>query len=228
MRLIDETSSIKKTGNKQTNLAGMKQPDERLQNLERQYALTRQKLKGTKQELGRQSDDAFKRFAAQQGLQGSGALLKAKGTAQQHLGQQFGDIEAGLGAEEAAAREGILGEREIRGSEQEFAAREAEKARQSQEMMFGKQLDFQKGSWADQFGLMQREFDENLKTNIINAAIALHSAGLRDAKDWHKLLSGDPKRPGMLQYMYPDRTLPTIGKDDYSVGFKRKQDYYVR
>ena len=186
-------------------------PDDRLANLERQYAQTRQQLKGTKRDMGRQSDEAFKRFAAQQGLQGSGALLKAQGLQQQQLGQQFGELEAGVSAQEAQAREGILGEREIRQSEQAFASKEAALGREHERGMFDANLKFQKDSWADQFGLALREFDENLKTNIINAAIALNESKLTDASRWYNLLSGDPDKPGMLPMIYGDR-VPRIDK----------------
>ena len=57
-------------------------------------------------------------------------------------------------------------------------------------------MDFQ---WA--------EFDENLMTNFINAAIALKEAGLKSADDWARLTDSQ----GILPQIYGNRSVTTAG-----------------
>lgn len=61
---------------------------------------------------------------------------------------------------------------------QEFQSRENLLSRDQADRQFKDTLNFQKNSFAEQLALQKKEFDENIKTNLINAAIALKEAGL--------------------------------------------------
>jgi len=66
--------------------------DDRTKELERQYALTRQRLKGERKRSLQRLGEEFNRFAAASQLQpGSGALMKAHKRFEEDIGQQFGE-----------------------------------------------------------------------------------------------------------------------------------------
>ena len=88
--------------------------------------------------------------------------MKAAVKAQRELASGFGGAEASLAADEA---------------NQLRAAKSEQEARAQQEKQFQQQLGFQKDSFADQMKFQINEFNENLKTNFINSAIALRDSG---------------------------------------------------
>lgn len=156
--------------------------------IKRQFAETRRGLEGEKRRALQNYEDQFKRFSAANRLEGSGALLKAKGRQIEDIGRTFGETEAGIGAQEAQALQAAKEAQEAkefatseRIGSQQFAGQESEKARAMAMDQFNKQFKEMQNQW-------NLEFDENKKTNIINAAIALNDAGLADGDRWAKLL----------------------------------------
>lgn len=132
-----------------------------------QFANTREMLKGQQTEAKRGAQNSLQRFAAISGI-GSGAAEKAKQEAERNIDQGYAQTSAGLAAQEAAAKD------QLAASEQGLL--------QQQQM-----LDFQKDSFAQQMKFQWAEFDENLKTNLINGAVALKNAGLNSPKAWTDL-----------------------------------------
>lgn len=162
-----------------------------------QFASSRRRLGGEKKKSLERLKGGFQRFAAANRLQGSGALLKAKGIQEQDVAQEFAGAERDVAGQEAQALSGLANIREQRkfareerlGS-QEFAAGEAAKEREAREGQFRETLEFQRDSFAQQLQFQWAEFNENTKTNFINTAIALREAGLDKAKNWDRLRQG--------------------------------------
>lgn len=150
-----------------------------------QFAGARRKVTAQKGETERQSKNALQRLAAKVGPTG-GAIAKAEQRQLRDVGKAFGDVEAGLGAQEAAIQQQIKGQ----DISQDLAISEAEKNRELQSQQFQDSLQFQQDSFAQQMAFQWAEFDENLKTNFINAAIALKDSGLKSSDDWGQLFSG--------------------------------------
>lgn len=153
--------------------------------LTKQFAAARSKLGGVKRETQRQAGQSLNRLQAQTGSVG-GSIEKAKQKAISDIGQQFGELETGLGGQEAQAMSDL--------KKQEQALLESAEGRKMQQDL----LEFQKGSFAEQMKFQWAEFDENLKTNILNAAIALKDAGLKSQNEWSKIFGG-------LSGLYGDR-----------------------
>lgn len=160
---------------------------ERKSGLQEQFDRTRGLIQGQKNEAMRQSENSLARFAAISGL-GTGASEKAKQGAIKDIQTGFGALEAEVGNQQAAAKDQVLA--------QESQARE--QARQ-----FNQTLQFQKDSFADQLQFQWAEFDENLKTNFLNAAIALKDAGLGSVPKWQKL-------QGVMENFYGATRTPDI------------------
>lgn len=137
--------------------------DNREKDLISQFAQARQRIAGQRTETERQSNQSLNRLSAIAGGTG-GAIEEAKQRAIRDIGSSFGDVEAGLGAQEAQAKQAL--------ASQQIGERLQQEA-----------LDFQKNSF-------YAELDENKKTNLINAAIAVKDAGLQGDKRWGALLRG--------------------------------------
>lgn len=170
-----------------------RQRKRQLQLVGEQFAGQRRQLGSAFRETGRVSRQATKRQAAITGQTG-GALAKAQQRSLRDIAREKGDVIAGLGAQEAAVRSGVeqqatgmkFARQERKGSEA-FQSEQSKLAREQQAEQFKQTMQFQKDSWADQFSFMKLEFKENLKTNMINGAIALKEAGLRSPDDYAKL-----------------------------------------
>lgn len=146
--------------------------------LTKQFAKSRARLGGVKREAQRESKKGFQRLQARTGSVG-GSLEKARQAEERRLARDIGELETGLQAQEAAAQQ------ELKGQEQ--ALLEAATGRAQQAEQFGETLAFQKDSFAQQMALQWAEFDESLKSNLINAAVALKESGLKSATDWLKI-----------------------------------------
>lgn len=114
------------------------------------------------------------RAAAITGTTGSGAQQKIQQKALTDVGKEFGSLKSGVESDFA---------------QQEQAINDAEETRNIQKEQFGKTLDFQKDSFAQQMKFQWKEFDENLKTNFLNAAVAMKDAGLNNPSQWVNLYS---------------------------------------
>jgi len=173
--------------------------------LTEQFAQTRRRLGGAKRETGRQSRRGFERLQALSGQTGGG-IEKARQRSLREVGAKFGEIGAGLSAQEAGAKQALLGEEAAKrfqraervgsqefasgeaGKQREFMASESALARSQQASQFASTLQFQKDSFADQMSFQKMEFTENQKTNIINAATALKDMGIGSKNDWMAML----------------------------------------
>lgn len=140
--------------------------------LTKQFASARRQLGAGRQEAGRQARRGFERLKARTGSVG-GSLQKAQAVAEGEIGKQFEAAEAGLEAQEGQAFS------QLKAGEQQ---------RLAQQQQFRETLDFQKGSFAEQMSFQWAEFDENLKTNMINTSIALKDAGLGSQGNWDRLI----------------------------------------
>lgn len=161
--------------------------NQRKTGLQEQFDRTRQLVQGQKNEAMRQSENSLARFAAISGL-GSGASEKAKQNALKDIQTGFGQVEAEVGSQQAQAADSL-------------AAQEAQAREQSRQ--FNQTLQFQKDSFADQLQYQWAEFDENLKTNMLNAAIALKDAGLGKISKWQKL-------QGVIDNFYGQERSPDV------------------
>lgn len=125
--------------------------------LRRKFAEARVALKA-RQEKAKES--ALADIARRAEISGgpTGATDKIRRKALTELETGFGAEEAGLGSEEAGAL-----------AQQKFQ----EKQLAQQESQFARTLDFQ-----------NKEFRENLRTNLINASIALTDAGMNGPDAW--------------------------------------------
>lgn len=157
--------------------------------IKRQFAKGRTRLRGAEKEAKRQSKQGFDRLKARTGSTG-GSIAKARQEGIEDIGQKIGEVRAGIDAQEAGALS------QAKAQEQQLTA---------QESQFQRTLDFQKDSFADQMAFQWAEFDENKRTNFINAAIALKEAGLRSRTAWASLLG--PR--GAMREFYPEA--PAIG-----------------
>lgn len=173
-----------------------------------QFASTRATLGAAKDETRRQSKNSLDRFAAVSGL-GSGASEKAKQEANRNIETGFAQTEGQLGAAEAAAKDQLAAQ----GQQME-----------QQQGQFRDTLNFQKNSFAEQMRFQWKEFDENLKTNLINGAIAIKNAGLSDPRAWAKLgstmgrlVGGDRVNSSMMTQGVDPRQLRT----DFMMGRNR-------
>ena len=146
------------------------------------YASMRTGLDAGKQAMGSDMQRMLDRQAAAGGGAGGGAQAKMMTKGMSELGKQYGSLEAGLGAEEAGAREQLLGAK----ASERFAREEAIRS--------GKQFDetmaFQEGSFADQMRYSWAELDENQKTNIANVMALLKDSGLLDPGNKTKAYKG--------------------------------------
>lgn len=168
----------------------------------KQYAQSRTVLKA-RQDVARQNamEDLMKREAQTGGFGGAGAKMRRKALTEIDTG--FAAEDANLGASQA---KDVLGLKEAERT-REFAASESEKQRQlareqlaQQEKQFGATLDFQKGSFADQMQYSWAELDENKKTNLINAGIALKESGMT-AEAWRNTFLNSPAMAWFRDYM---------------------------
>jgi hypothetical protein len=154
--------------------------------LTEQFSNQRRQVKGTEREAVRQSGRAFDRFAAQIGGS-TGATLQARNQGQRDLSTKFGEVEAGLGAQEAAARQQILSQ----AGDQEFARTQ-----------FLETGEITKDSFAQEMGFKWAELDENKRIDILNAAAVIKDAGINNANDWAKMsevlesIFGEGRAPG--------------------------------
>jgi len=174
--------------------------DERQQLVRAQTELQKRKLGGVFREAGRQGKTQLSRLRAQTGGAG-GALVKAAGLQAKELARARGDVEAGIEAQGAAQQQSLLAEKQaqkfareerlggqefMRGERlgtQEFQAGESRLTREQQAAQFERQMV----EMGRQFDI---EFDENQKTNFVNAAVALKEAGLKSSDQW-KTLAGE-------------------------------------
>lgn len=141
--------------------------------IKQQYAQARGALRQQKQAAQDQVNMGVDRQAAISGLQG-GSIMKAKENAQNTLEGTFGAQEAALGAEEASAQ--------VKSGE------------------FQQTYGLQKQQIDDARMQFNKEFDENQKTNIINASIALGDIGMNP--QWMNNLRG------LIGYMRGEEGLP--------------------
>lgn len=148
--------------------------------IKEQYGQARNIL-GASRDVGRQrlEEELARRTAIAGGP--SGAREKIRQKALTELERGFGQEEAGLKSQEAAA---------LQQSEQDITGR-----------AFGReQLGMQESQFARTLDFQNKEFQENLKTNFVNAAIALKDAGLTTAGSWTSLLAD---KYGFLQAFSP-------------------------
>lgn len=177
--------------------------------LRKSYSQMRRQL-GARQDVARNrlEEDLRRQEAATGGF--GGASLKIRQKSLRDLETGIGEQEAGIGAQEAQQLAGLGSERASRefarqeriGSEQ-FAGEQNRLAREQQQKQFEATL----GEQVRQFSL---EFDENKKTNAINAAIAIRDAGLVTPARWAQLW-GSPWQaayqnvPGIKDYFDTER-----------------------
>lgn len=178
---LDQTKKDPTFKNKPLSTAVM--PSE-LKNLQEQrrgslletFSKAKEKVASQEDETRRLSQNSLNRFAAITGV-GSGAAEKAKQENMANIERGFAQTQADIGAQEAAAMD-------------QLAAAEQDMFQNQQQLGMAKdQLQFQKDSFDKQFALMAAEFDENLKTNVLNAMIAIKEAGI-DSRDRYKNLAG--------------------------------------
>lgn len=177
------------------------------------YAQARKGL-GARQDVTRQQ--ALKDIERRLSISGpSGAADKLRRKALLDIEAQFGQQEAGLGSEEAQQLGGLAEaqkQREFATSErlgsETFAASESEKQRKlaerqlaQQESQFGRTLEFQQGSFAEQMRQSWAEFDESVKANFVNAAIAAKDAGIKKPEDWGRIIES-------MRFLFPE----TVGR----------------
>lgn len=143
--------------------------------IRKRFTEQRARLGAQKRSLTQQFEEQNARQAAILGGQ-SGATLKnrAKGIAE--IARGIGEAEAGLGASEAQ----VLQQAESEAEARKFAREERLGAQEFQAQQSEKQLQFAKDSFAETMKFQWSEFDENLKTNFVNAFIALKDAGFLD------------------------------------------------
>ena len=170
-----------------------------------QFAGARRRLSQQRKRGGQALQEALSRQASITGLKG-GTRGAFEGKVRGRFEKTAGEAEAGLGIAESGARQQLAGEREAkefstseriasqqfargeRLGSQEFAGGQAELDRTQRASQFGEQLSFQRESFAEQIDFQLREFSENLKTNFINASIALRDAGLDDPERFEKVI----------------------------------------
>lgn len=114
------------------------------------------------------------RAGAIAGTTGGGAQQKLENKALTNVGKEFGSLKSGVESDFA---------------QQEQAAALQDRQMTTQEDQFKQTLDFQKNSFADQMKYQWSEFDENKKTNFLNAAVAMKDAGLNNPNQWVSLYS---------------------------------------
>lgn len=166
---------------------------EREELLAKQFGAQRGRLKRQEAEAGGQLEKGLGRLQARVGAVG-GSVEKARQAGLQELGETFGQAGTELAAQEAGALQALKGETEARlGQESQF-----ERQAQQQADQFAQTMEFQRDSFADQMSFQWAEFDENLKTNFLNAAMAMKESGLQSGQDWVKLATG-------LQGLFGDR-----------------------
>lgn len=152
---------------------------DRENNIRNQFAQLRVGLESGRQAMGQDYERALQRQAAAGGGGGSGTQAKLMERGMGELAKQYGSLEAGLGAEEAAAKEQLAGAK----SAERFAREEAIRSGKQ----FSETLGFQEGSFADQMAYSWNELDENKKTNLINAAALLKSEGIDSTDAMNKI-----------------------------------------
>jgi hypothetical protein len=128
------------------------------------YAKQRMRLKGQQNATTQQIGQNVDRLQARTGAMG-GSIEKARNKAYTGVAKEFADTEAALGAEEA----GQLAS--LKGRQQELGL---------QESQFKDTMAMQKKQFADTMKYQWAEMDENKKTNLVNATIAIKESGLRD------------------------------------------------
>ena len=138
----------------------------------REDLITQQFAANRRRLLGQQNEtqrQASQSLARRQAIVGQtgGSIEREKQRAIRDIGQSFADVEAGVTAQESQAKQALGAEK-------------------LQHQQFEKALGFQ-----------YAELDENKKTNLINAVIAVNNAGLRNV-DTHTWLNA----------LYPNANLP--------------------
>jgi hypothetical protein len=157
---------------------------ERGQQLTKEFAGVRRRVGAARGETERQSRVGFDRLQALTGQTG-GAIEKARQKSISNIGQEFAGVQAGVTGQEASARQALSSEIGQRGE----ALAESKLAREQQQKQFRETLNFQRESFFGQLGFQFAELEENKKTNLINAAVALDEAGIRSQADWDKMLA---------------------------------------
>lgn len=161
-----------------------------------QYAAARKNLQNEKGRGLQDLQGRIDRSRAISGMKG-GSALKAE---QKQLGEfekAFTGASTNLDAQEAAAKQAALADLENKqfaaqeaAKGRNFAASESALAREQQQSQFKDTLAFQSKSFEDQMAFQLKEFEENLKTNIINAGIAIRDAGLDNPEKIARVLGG--------------------------------------
>lgn len=122
--------------------------------------------------------------------------MKAAQKAQGKFVEASSGAEADLAANEAAALQNVKAKEE----ERTFASTEAEKGRQfqasqadidraTQQEQFGKQFGESQSQFKQQMEYQWKEFNENVKTNLLNAAAAMKKAGIGNLTDASSFLN---------------------------------------
>lgn len=140
--------------------------DNREELITKRFSEARTGMGAQKEELKRELGMNLDRSAA---IRGGRLSDKSREKAFKSLAEGFGQADSGLAQQEIATQEALQAEK----SGQKFAAEQAALDRTQQAGQFEKQLGFAKYSF-------DREFDENLKTNLINSMIAFKDAGFLD------------------------------------------------
>ena len=128
------------------------------------YAKQRMRLKGQQNATTQQVGQNVDRLQARTGAMG-GSIEKARNKAYTGVAKEFADTEAALGAEEA----GQLAS--LKGRQQELGL---------QQSQFKDTMKLQKKQFADTMKFQWAEMDENKKTNLVNATIAIKESGLKN------------------------------------------------
>jgi len=128
----------------------------------KQFGEARKGLVGKQRQAQDTADMAVARNQALTGLSG-GAALKAKENAMRAVDEGYNDANAQLTGQEAQAKIGA--------SQFQQQQNLAEQQAAEQKRQFGEQMAYQ-----------NKEFSENQKTNLINAATALEKAGFLNVK----------------------------------------------
>jgi hypothetical protein len=171
--------ALQNTMNAMGGLAGIKKkPDEEMNTIKQGYAQMRKGLAARGGEALRQGDVMQQRLVAQTGTLG-GAGLKMAQKNENEIQRGIAGQEADVGAQEAAAKQALLGQR----AERTFAAGEAEKGRvwEQKQRDTENALNTRIATW----NMTQTELNDRF-----NRFVAAKKAGLKSPEDWAKMYEG--------------------------------------
>lgn len=182
--------------------SGQKQEDL----LKQQFAAARQQVQGGKLQAVRDSQKSMDRLTARVGGTVGGSIEKMKQKEMTNLNRGFAEAEAGVTAQEGQALQGLEAQQQ---------------GLQVQQDQFDQTMQFQKDSWADQMKYQWAEMDENKKTNMVNAFIALKDAGTNSSKDWSNLFNfmggaGYENLPENFGVSKPNTTVNSFAQQMYN------------